>query len=282
MKTRKSQSLNEEGLQCYLDALAESDVLSREEEVALFQALENGDEFARDEIVRRNLRFVVKIALQYRGCGVPVADLIQEGNIGLLHVVDKFEWRKGFRFSTYAAYYIRQEIQAALHRQTGMIRIPVRKARLLGKVHEVIGRYQEMEGRDPSAVEIARELEVEVEKVETVLGLRHSFSSLEADRTEEGTSLAHTLPSSEPAPSAQIEEKQTRDVVVHAMDFLTEREREVMELRYGFRNGRDHSLRKASKVVGLSQEGVRRVEMRALNKLRRPAIRTQLEGLLSA
>lgn len=283
MPTKTRTQYREEGLETYLDELSREPVLTRDEERALFQRLEAGDESAREVIVERNLRFVVKIALQYRGLGVPVSDLIQEGNIGLLHVVEKFEWRKGFRFSTYAAYYIRQEIQAALHRQSGMIRIPVRKARLLGKVHEVIARYQELEGRDPSTEEIARELDIPEEKVQPLMAMRHSFASMDGDWTsDDSVAMEETLASEAPAPSAEIDARQTRAAVVSAMEFLSDREREVMELRYGFRGGRSLSLRKASKVVGLSQEGVRRVEQRALGKLRRPAIRAQLDGLLTA
>lgn len=280
---RSRANFEEDGVQEYLKAVAGYTVMTREEEVALFQAYESGDESARDEIVSRNLRFVIKIALQYRGFGVNIADLIQEGNIGLLHVIDKFDWRKGFRFSTYAAYYIRQEIQAAIHRQGNMIRLPVRKARLLGKVQEVCRKYLEREGREPSPEEIASELGQPIEKIRPVMELRHSFVSMDAERGEEGMRLRDALPAEIPAPSTRIEEKQTKAAVYDLLDFLTERERQVVQLRFGMsKDGREYSLRGASKVVGLSQEGVRRVEHRALAKLQRPALRARVDNLLTA
>jgi len=273
----------EDGIQEYLREVGDHRILTREDEVALFQRVEAGDDSAREEIVGCNLRFVIKIALQFRRSGLPLGDLIQEGNIGLLQVIDKFDWRRGFRFSTYAAYYIRQEIQAAIHRGGSMIRLPIRKARLLAKINEFMRDYNESHGCEPSAQETAEVLGVEVERVEDLITLRHSFTSIDMERGEEGATLKDTLPClNTPSPSEAIARAQSDAAVCKVLDFLTDREREVVELRYGLRNGRSQSLRKASKVVGLSQEGVRRVEQRALGKLRRPAIRQGIEGLLSA
>ena len=280
--TRPAAYFDQDGVQDYLKDAGKHPVLTREQEVALFQRLEAGDEDAREEIVRCNLRFVVKIALQFRSLGMPLGDLIQEGNIGLLHVINKFDWRKGFRFSTYAAFYIRQEIQAAIHRNISLIRLPVRKARLLGKIHEVVNRYNELQGRDPSLREVAAELGETVEKVQPLMELRHSFTSIDAERNEDEYTLAETLPAPTEAPSAAIEHKQNCAAVRDMLGFLSDRERKVIELRFGFSNGREHSLRKASKVIGLSQEGVRRVEHRALNKLRRPALSARVEHLMTA
>ncbi len=283
MKT-KHRTFEEDGVQDYLNMAACHPVLTREQEVELFQRLENGDDSARDDIAAHNLRFVVKIALKYRGLGVPLADLIQEGNIGLLTVIDKFEWRKGFRFSTYAAYYIRQEIQAALHRSGAMIRLPVRKARLLGRINEFIQRELERTCVEPTVEEIALELDVPREKVETMLELRHTFTSMESELTEDGLCLKDMIADEcAPMPDEQLEVEQTKAAVVDVLEYLSDREREVIKLRYGMNaRGRSYSLRGASKVIGLSQEGVRRVEHRALGKLRRPAISAQVEGLLTA
>lgn len=270
-------------VQMYLAEAGRGRVLGREEEVELFQQLEAGQEWAREEIVACNLRFVIKIALAYRGLGVPLADLIQEGNIGLLHVVDKFDWRRGFRFSTYAAFYIRQEIQASVYRQSSMIRLPIRKARLLGRLQEVTRKHVEANGIEPSTAELAALVGHPEATVVSLLGMRHSFTSLDGDAEEDSQSLSDVLADDvTPAPDAAISQRQTRAAVVDLMEFLTEREREVLSLRYGFSTGRSQSLRKASKVVGLSQEGVRRVEHRALSKLRRPSIAHRVEGLLTA
>jgi len=281
--TTRQATHEEEGLQTYLNDVGEHHILTRDEEVALFQRLENGDESARDDIVRCNLRFVIKIALQFKGLGIPVSDLIQEGNVGLLHVIEKFEWRKGFRFSTYAAYYIRQEIQAALHRNSSMIRLPVRKARKLARISELTRVYNEREGRDPSNRELATELDVTKDEIELLLSLRHSFTSMDAEWNDEGLSLQDSIPSEDAPLFESLDQEQTRQVVEDALDLLTEREKNVIQLRYGMNaSEKDYSLRGASKVIGLSQEGVRRVEHRALDKLRRPAVASRFEGLLTA
>ena len=258
-------------------------VLNREEEVALFQSLEAGDENARDEIVRCNLRFVVKIAMQYKGMGVPMADLVQEGTIGLLHVIGKFDWRRGTRFTTYAAYYIRQEVQACLYRQASMIRLPVRKARVLGRIQEYIRSTQEREGREPQPQEIAVALGVDTDLVEMLMGLRHSFSSIDAEVEVDGRTIAESLPDHDAVvPGHALNIEQSHAAVIGMLDVLSDREREVLDLRFGLNSGVSRSLRKASAVVGLSQEGVRRVENRALDKLRRPTVRARFEQLMIA
>ncbi|MGF1571680.1 MAG: RNA polymerase sigma factor RpoD/SigA [Sumerlaeia bacterium] len=274
----------EDGLQDYLKVASQHAVLTREQEIELFQRIEQGEEAAREKMIESNLRFVIKIAYTYRNQGLSISDLIQEGNIGLLHVISKFDWRKGFRFSTYAAFYIRQEIQSALHRSGTMIRVPVRKSRLLSKVNEFVHRYQENYGFEPCTDEIAVELGVSREKVEAVLELRHSFASLDAEFAQDGNTLSDLLEDKHaPSPDLQVSKQQSEAAVHDAMSILTEREREVIELRFGMSShDEEMSLRQASKYVGLSQEGVRRVEQRALDKLRRPTICEPLMNLLSA
>ena len=151
--------LNDE-IRYYLDEIAKHKVLTREEEIALFQRLEAGDELARGEIVEANLRFVIKIALQFSNRGMSIADLIQEGNIGLLDVVSKFDWRRGFRFSTYAAFWIRQAIQLATRKQANVIRLPIRKSRMLGHVSESIRTFAAAHNRPPTNRELALLLEI--------------------------------------------------------------------------------------------------------------------------
>lgn len=277
---RYSTRHNDELVQTYLKEVGDHPVLSREEERALFQRFESGDESAREEIVRCNLRFVIKIALRYRHCGVPLADLIQEGNLGLLQVIDKFDWRRGFRFSTYAAYYIRQEIQAVIQRTNSAIRLPVRKARLLGKINEFSHRFAEMEGREPDATEMALGLDVPLEKIEAALAARATMVSIDAERTDDGASLVDVIADENAAlPGDRLSRVQTRAAVREVLGFLTDREQEVLRLRYGMNpRNREYSLRQASKVVNLSQEGVRRVEQRALRKLRREGMRNRAAG----
>jgi RNA polymerase primary sigma factor len=266
----------------YMNQVACYPVLTREEEREQFQRLEEGDESARQTLIECNLRFVVKIALQHRGQGVPLSDLIQEGNLGLLEVVNKFDWRRGFRFSTYAAFWIREAIQRAIRRQGALIRLPVRKARMMGRVAEVIRRLR-MEGvMDPTPDRIAEELGIEVEKVEELMMLRETFLSLDQEPENDGLSLRETIAAPDRVnPTEDLEKQEIRFHVGKVMDYLSEREREVLRLRFGFKSGgRNLSLRKTSRLVGLSQEGVRRVERRALEKLKRPVIREKVAGLI--
>lgn len=275
--------LNEDGIQDYLKTISDHHILTREEEVALFQRIEAGDESAREEIVQCNLRLVVKIAFQFRDCGLPMADLIQEGNIGLIYVTSRFDWRRGFRFSTYAAFWIRQEIQAAIRNNSSMIRLPIRKARLMGRISEAIRHFNSCEGRDPNMEEISLFVDVPMEKLEVLMPLRESMVSLDAERTEDGGNLFDSIPQDAPAAYERLNDEQTGVAVRSVLGFLSDRERTIIEHRFGLNeSGRALSLRKTSRKVGLSQEGVRRIERRALEKLQRPAIRAKLSGLATA
>jgi len=258
----------------YLGEVQDETVLTRDKEIALFQRLENGDLSAREEIIRANLRFVVKIAYEFMGRGLPLSDLIQEGNVGLLEVVPKFDWRKGFRFSTYAAFWIRQAIQTALRRQCSLIRLPVRKSRLLGRLSEHTQQFRLENGRDPTSQELAERAGVSADEIERLMMLREGVLSLDAQDDEDDTSLLDTIaPEEAKSPRDLALENQMQSKVARVMDYLGEREKRVLQLRFGFENGKALSLRRTSKIVGLSQEGVRRIERRALDKLRRPAFR---------
>jgi RNA polymerase primary sigma factor len=265
----------------YLDEVQNEEVLSREEETKMFQRLEAGDPSVREEIVRANLRFVVKIAYEFINRGLPLADLIQEGNVGLLEVIPKYQWRKGYRFSTYAAFWIRQAIQMALRRQCSMIRLPVRKSRLLGRISERIQQVRLESGRGPTSEELAERLGSSVEEIERLLQLRDGVLSLDAQEDEDDTPLVETITESDvKSPRDVAAESQMRKKVERVMEYLGEREKRVLALRFGFESGRTLSLRRTSKIVGLSQEGVRRIEQRALGKLRRPALQRMVAGLV--
>ena len=265
----------------YLDEVQDEAVLTREQEVELFKRYEAGDTQAREEIVRANLRFVIKIAYEFFNRGLPLADLIQEGNVGLLDVIPRFNWRKGYRFSTYAAFWIRQAIQTAIRRQSSMIRLPVRKSRLLGHLSEHIQQFRFQNGREPTAQELSERTGVSETEIERLLALRDGVMSLDAQEDSDDTCLMDTI--AEPdakSPRDRASETQMRSMIGRVLDYLGERERRVLQLRYGFENGKTLSLRRTSKMVGLSQEGVRRIELRALEKLRRPHIRQMIAGLV--
>jgi len=278
---RKNQATLKNEATPYLDEVQHEEVLTREAETKMFQRLEAGDLSAREEIVRANLRFVVKIAYEFINRGLPFADLIQEGNVGLLEVIPKYEWRKGYRFSTYAAFWIRQAMQMALRRQCSMIRLPVRKSRLLGRICERIQQSRLESGREPTSEELAEQLGTSVEEVERLLQLRDGVLSLDAQEDEGDTPLLETVAESDArSPRDMATESQMRTKVERVMEYLGEREKRILSLRFGFESGRTLSLRRTSKIVGLSQEGVRRIEQRALGKLRRPAIQRMVAGFV--
>jgi RNA polymerase primary sigma factor len=273
-------SSEHDGLSAYMAEVGVHPVLSKREEIALFKKLEEGSPGAREKIIRSNLRFVIKVAQQFIGRGLPLEDLIQEGNIGLMEVVGKFDYKRGFRFSTYAAFWIRQAIQQALRKQCGLIRLPVRKGRMLGCLSGVVGQFRADNGRDPTTRELAEEFDTSEESINRLLKMREAVLSLD-ETHEDGASLRETIPEmSTPSPLDEAEEKERCERVREIMDFLGERERHVVRLRFGFHGGKSLSLRHTSRIVGLSQEGVRRIEQKALAKLRRPAISDKVAGLL--
>lgn len=273
-------NLNED-MKTYLKEVSKKSVLTREQEVALFKRLEKGDDTARHEIVEANLRFVIKIALQFTGRGVALPDLIQEGNIGLLEVVEKFDYTKGFRFSTYAAFWIRQAIQMAVRKNGNVIRLPIRKSRFMGHLNETINNFTNNYGRTPTVGELAGLLDMEYEKLEQLMMMRESILSLDVDEESEGNQLLNRIPdhAARTALDYSLEQEKT-EKVQDVLATLSDKEQKVLKLRYGFDTGKGLSLRSTSKIVGMSQEGVRRVERTAIRKLRRPSSSHMVAGLL--
>ncbi len=256
----------------YLSEIGKNQVLTREEERELFQRLEKGSEEARRRIIHCNLRFVVKIAAKYQRRGLPLQDLIQEGNIGLLEVIGKFDWRRGTRFSTYAAFWIRQAIQRALLRTGSFVRLPSRKARLLGKVKQAVENHRAEHHRDPSVEEMAEAVDVDQAALEPLLPWREGMLSLDTPFDEGGGHLLEVIAAGpESIPIFPYLESERTEQVGHALDRLSDREQSILRLRFGFDTEESLSLRKTSVHVGLSQEGVRRIERLALNKMRRTA-----------
>jgi RNA polymerase primary sigma factor len=271
----------DESLKTYLREISQHAVLTRKEEIQLFKRLKKGDKGAREQIVASNLRFVIKIALSFGNRGLPLADLIQEGNVGLLEVIEKYDYRKGFRFSTYAAFWIKQSIQLALRKHCSLIRLPIRKSRFMGKLNDMIGKFVQEKGREPTVAELASKAGIREKKMEQLLRMRESVLSLDTPREEEGANLLDSVPSpAETSPLEQCMQRQARFKISEVLRFLSEKERKIMRLRYGFTSGKALSLRKTSRLVGMSQEGVRRIERKALAKLQRPSIRARVEGLL--
>ncbi len=270
------------GLQVYLHEISPNKVLTREEEVALFKQLEKGDESVRETIIECNLKFVIQIAHKFRSRGVPLEDLIQEGNLGLMEAVKKFNHRLGFRFSTYAAFWIRQAIQVAIRQRGSLIRLPVRKSRQLGFMSEIIQEYWSTVGRPPTEVELAKRLKITATQARELARMGEAVLSLDMQIDNEGPSLVDILPDTTlvTMEDRRLAVERKQKLTLAMSESLSEREHTVIEKRFGFKSGLNQSLRKVSAQLGLSQEGVRRIEQRAINKLRRPRVRQMMAGLL--
>lgn len=269
------------GLGTYFSEISRHRVPTRQEEYALFERLHSGDPSAREEIIQSNLRLVVRIAQRFQGKGLSLEDLIQEGNIGLMDVVNRFDHTLGYRFSTYAAFWIRQAIQVAIRKQSSLIRLPVRKMRQLGRISDMVQEYQSVQGRRPTREELARRLCIKPAAVDELLNWAHASLSLDMPLDENGDTLKEHLPDTlSPSPFQESMNRERREKVRTALAELTDRECSILQLRFGMTGRKSRSLRHISRDVGLSQEGVRRVEKRALAKLHRPHMARRLVGLL--
>lgn len=270
-----------EGFQIYLKEISKNRVLSRDEERDLFAELAAGDEQVRGVIIDCNLKFVIRLARKFLGRGMPLEDLVQEGNIGLLEAIARFDHTLGFRFSTYSAFWIRQAIQVAVRQKGSMVRIPVRKSRQLGFLREIIQEYQSIHGRPPNEEEVAERLKITPEAAKELSRLGAAVLSIDTVENPDAPNLLEQLVDPDAvSPEESSMEMELKAKVAAVLDFLSERERQVLHHRYGFRTGTSLSLRKVSKSMGLSQEGVRRIEQRAIDKLRRPYARQTVNGLL--
>lgn len=269
------------GIKTYLKEISRHRVLTKEEEFTLFDRLRRGDESVREEITQCNLRLVVRLAQRFQKKGLSLEDLIQEGNLGLIEVINRFDHTLGFRFSTYAAFWIRQSMQVAVRKQGSLIRLPVRKARLLGRMGEIIHEFHSLHGRAPDHAELAERLQISPKHVEELIQLSKTALSLDSPIDEDGGTLQDRVADEkEPLPSDRFMEKEMTRKINLALGQLTDRENSIIRLRFGLHGQKSRSLRNISRHVGLSQEGVRRVEQRALAKLGRTHMRSQLAGLI--
>ena len=268
----------------YLEQINLTPLLTADEEKSICRKMNKGGrgcKEARNRFVESNLRFVVKLAKIYRNQGLSLSDLIQEGNIGLIEAVDRFNPELGFRFSTFSAYWIRQAMQRAIAKKARTIRLPVRKHRSVARMEYMKGKFYLQYGRYPDEREMAKLLGLSVAVVKQLVESKDSPLSLEAPVGDESAELGFFLEDKDAdSPRLEAFADQSREKLKKVLDFLSERERKILMWRFGFLDGKDVSLRYISKRVGLSQEGVRRIEKEAINKLRRPTILAQLEGLL--
>lgn len=266
----------------YLKEIGRVDLLKAEEEVRLAKLIEQGDEEAKKRLAEANLRLVVSIAKRYVGRGMLFLDLIQEGNMGLIKAVEKFDYSKGFKFSTYATWWIRQAITRAIADQARTIRIPVHMVETINKLIRVQRQLLQDLGREPSPEEIGEEMDLPPEKVREILKIAQEPVSLETPIGEEDDShLGDFIEDSDAqSPSDHAAYELLKEQLEDVLDTLTDREENVLRLRFGLDDGRTRTLEEVGKVFGVTRERIRQIEAKALRKLRHPSRSKRLKDFL--
>ncbi len=281
-------SLSAEGIsiddpvKVYLKEIGRVPLLTPEEEIDLAVRINEGDERAKKRLAEANLRLVVSIAKRYLGRGMQFLDLIQEGNLGLIKAVEKFDYTKGFKFSTYATWWIRQAITRAIADQARTIRIPVHMVETINKVKKVSSQLLHTNGHDPSADEISKELDMPVDKVREILRVAQEPVSLETPIGEEEDShLGDFIPDDDaPAPQDAASHTLLKEQLKEVLDTLTPREEKVLRLRFGLEDGRSRTLEEVGKEFNVTRERIRQIEAKALRKLRHPSRSKKLKDFL--
>ncbi len=266
----------------YLKDIGKVPLLSSEEEIDLAIRISNGDVAAKQRLSEANLRLVVSIAKRYLGRGMQFLDLIQEGNLGLIKAVEKFDYTKGFKFSTYATWWIRQAITRAIADQARTIRIPVHMVETINKVKKVQSQLLHQNGHEPSPDEIADEIDMPVDKVREIMRVAQEPVSLETPIGEEEDShLGDFIPDNDaPAPADAASHTMLREQLADVLSTLTPREAKVLKLRFGLEDGRSRTLEEVGKEFNVTRERIRQIEAKALRKLRHPSRSRKLKDYL--
>jgi len=272
----------EDPVRMYLKEIGKVPLLSAEEEIELAKRMEEGDEQAKQKLAEANLRLVVSIAKRYVGRGMLFLDLIQEGNLGLIKAVEKFDYRKGYKFSTYATWWIRQAITRAIADQARTIRIPVHMVETINKLIRVSRQLLQELGREPQPEEIADVMDIPVERVREILKISQEPVSLETPIGEEEDShLGDFIPDDNmPVPADAAAFTLLKEQLVEVLDTLTEREKKVLTLRFGLEDGRARTLEEVGKEFNVTRERIRQIEAKALRKLRHPSRSRKLKDYL--
>ena len=272
----------EDPVRMYLKEIGKVPLLSAEREIELAKRMEEGDEDAKKELAEANLRLVVSIAKRYVGRGMLFLDLIQEGNLGLIKAVEKFDYHKGYKFSTYATWWIRQAITRAIADQARTIRIPVHMVETINKLIRVSRQLLQERGREPLPEEIAKELDMPVERVREILKISQEPVSLETPIGEEEDSHLGDFIQDDnvPVPAEAAAQTLLKEQLDEVLDTLTEREQKVLRLRFGMNDGRARTLEEVGKEFDVTRERIRQIEAKALRKLRHPSRSRKLRDYL--
>jgi RNA polymerase primary sigma factor len=265
----------------YLKEIGRISLLTAAEEVDLAKKAEKDDLKAKERLINSNLRLVVSIAKKYVGRGLTLLDLIEEGNIGLMRAVEKFDWRKGYKFSTYATWWIRQAITRAIADQARTIRIPVHMVETINRFIRTSRKLMQELGREASPEEIAKEMGIEPVKVREIIKVSQEPTSLEAPVGEEKDStLGDFIPDEEIRPEDQASAELLKSHLSEVLDTLNDREKKVLRLRFGLEDGRQRTLEEVGREFGVTRERIRQIEAKALRKLRHPTRSKKLKDYL--
>ena len=272
----------EDPVRMYLKEIGKVPLLSAEREIELAKRMEEGDEEAKKELAEANLRLVVSIAKRYVGRGMLFLDLIQEGNLGLIKAVEKFDYHKGYKFSTYATWWIRQAITRAIADQARTIRIPVHMVETINKLIRVSRQLLQELGREPTAEEIAKEMDMPVDRVREILKISQEPVSLETPIGEEEDSHLGDFIQDDnvPVPAEAAAQTLLKEQLDEVLATLTEREQKVLRLRFGLDDGRPRTLEEVGKEFDVTRERIRQIEAKALRKLRHPSRSRKLRDYL--
>lgn len=266
----------------YLKEIGRIPLLNREDEIRLAQKAEAGDLRAKEKLTSSNLRLVVSIAKKYIGRGMTFLDLIQEGNKGLIRAVEKYDWTKGFKFSTYATWWIRQAITRAIADQARTIRIPVHMVETINKLMRTARKLMQELGREPTPEEIGKAMEMDADKVREILKISQNTTSLETPIGDEEDSVLGDFiaDSSQPDPEEATSQQMLSDNVEEVLSALSDREAKVLRMRFGLNNNRSMTLEEVGQKFGVTRERIRQIEAKALRKLRHPSRRMMLDDYL--
>ena len=266
----------------YLKEIGRIKLLTRDEEIELAQKVEQGDEKAKEKLTAANLRLVVSIAKKYIGRGLSFLDLIQEGNKGLIRAVEKYDWKKGYKFSTYATWWIRQAITRAIADQARTIRIPVHMVETINKLIRISRKLMQKLGRDPTAEEIAEQMEITPEKVREIWKISQKTTSLETPIGDEDDSQLGDFieDTKQMSPYEMTSQRLLRENIEEVLSALSEREAKVLEMRFGLNGQKPMTLEEVGREFGVTRERIRQIEAKALRKLKHPSKRKKLHDYL--